>query len=75
MKGQYSKFEKSYVDKYFPNDEKHRLIGNRMIIDKSPYWYKYWKERGVDIPAGSEVWSIASEDEETLCPFLTPSLG
>lgn len=57
LQGKYSELDKTYVEKFFPLDPKHALYGNRLVIEKSPKYVKYWSEQGVEIPADAEVWS------------------
>ncbi len=57
LQGKYSELDKDYVEKYFPLDPKHALYGNRLVIEKSDKYVKYWSDQGVELPANAEVWS------------------
>lgn len=57
LQGKYSELDKTYVEKFFPLDPKHALYGNRLVIEKSDKYVKYWSDQGVELPANAEVWS------------------
>jgi hypothetical protein len=65
LQGKYSELDKDYVEKHFPLDPKHSLYGNRLVIEKSDKYVKYWSEQGVEIPANAEVWSRPDLTNET----------
>lgn len=65
MAGKYSKIDRDYVVKHFPNDPGHRYYGNRLVLDRSPILRKLIeKELDVTLPKGAEVWSKPSLTSE-----------
>ena len=75
LKGAYSKMERAYVEKYFPNVKTHPRYGNRLVMDKHPS-YKAWQEEriGVSLPDDAEVWCKVKMTDETFYPELVLSL-
>jgi hypothetical protein len=58
VEGRYSKIDRDYVEKFFPNVPHHRLYGNRLVLDKSPRLKEAIEdELGVTLPDNAEVWS------------------
>lgn len=35
LEGKYSKVDRAYVEKFFPNDPRHSNYGSRLVFDKS----------------------------------------
>lgn len=35
LEGKYSKVDRAYVEKFFPNDSRHTNYGSRLVFDKS----------------------------------------
>lgn len=65
MKGEYSKIDRDYVTKHFPNDPGHRLYGNRLVLDKSGVLRKLIEEElDVRLPKGAEVWAKPKLEQE-----------
>ena len=65
LEGKYSKVDKGYVDRHFPNQHLHRLYGNRMVFDRHESMRKMWEERiDVELPKNAEVWSKPLKQEE-----------
>lgn len=65
LKGEYSKVDKGYVDKHFPNNPSHRLYGNRLVFDKHPAKRSFWENSlGLTLPRDAEVWPKPSQKTE-----------
>lgn len=65
MDGKYSKIDRDYVAKHFPNDPGHRLYGNRLVLDKSGVLRKLIEEElDVKLPKGAEVWARPKLEQE-----------
>lgn len=75
IRGAYSKMERVYVEKYFPNVKTHPRYGNRLVMDRHPS-YKVWQEEriGVKLSDDAEVWCKVKLSDETFYPELVLSL-
>lgn len=71
LKGAYSKVEREYVEKYFPNVQTHPRYGTRKVFDKHVDW-KVWQEDriGVTLPDDAEVWCKVKMTNEIFYPEL-----
>lgn len=65
LDGKYSKVDREYVDKHFPDNPNHRLYGNGLVLRKHPAKKSYWESRiGVTLPTDAEVWPKPQEKNE-----------
>lgn len=64
-RGEYSKMDRKYVERFFPNQAGHRLYPNRLVCDKSDLMREAIEtELGVHLPDNAEVWSKPKMEEE-----------
>jgi hypothetical protein len=75
LRGAYSKMERVYVERYFPNVQTHPRYGSRKVMDRHPD-YKAWQEEriGVTLPDDAEVWCKVKMTDETFYPELVDPL-
>lgn len=72
MAGKYSKIDRDYVVRHFPNDPGHRYYGNRLVLDKSPVLRKLIeRELDATLPKGAEVWSKPDLKKEVYAYEMT----
>lgn len=65
LKGEYSKVDRDYVKKYFPDDPGHRLYGNALVLRKHPAKKAYWESKiGSTLPLDAEVWPKPQKKKE-----------
>jgi hypothetical protein len=66
LAGEYSKADKTVVDRFFPNTPSSPRYGNRLVFDKSDLWRKDWESKvGMPLPEGAEVWPRPLPTRET----------
>lgn len=65
LKGEYSKVDRTYVERNFPANPLHPNAASRLVFDKSDITRKYWENLlQVSLPEGAEVWSKPRKNEE-----------
>lgn len=66
LAGEYSKADKTVVDRFFPNTPSSPRYGNRLVFEKSDLWRKDWESKiGMSLPEGAEVWPRPTPKRET----------
>lgn len=65
LRGEYSKVDRSYVEKFFPNNPNHNNYPSRLVFDKSNLTREYWEDQlGTTLPLDAEVWSKPTKSQE-----------
>jgi hypothetical protein len=56
LEGRYSKIDRTFVEKHFPDDAFSDTHVNRRILDKDPSLREYWESKlGISLPEDAEV--------------------
>lgn len=65
LEGKYSKVDRKYVDRNFPDEPGHRLYGNGLVFRKSPAKKSFWETKlDTTLPPDAEVWSKPQKKKE-----------
>lgn len=65
LQGKFSKVDRKYVDRYFPDEPGHRLYGNGLVFRKSPAKKSFWETKlDTTLPPDAEVWSKPQKKKE-----------
>lgn len=75
LEGKYSKVDRTYVDKFFPNDPNHSNYGSRLVFDKSSLLRDQWEDKlGTALPLDAEVWSKPTKQKE-IYGYIEPQVA